>query len=224
MGQKVNPISLRLGINKVWNSRWYGEGKVYVENLFNDIEIRKFIKKELSKAKISNIIIERPNNAKLVLTIHTSTPGIIIGRKGEGMEALTASLRKKFGSETAINVIELKKPDLIAALVADNIATQIEKRISYKRAMKKAVENAMRNGAQGIKIKCSGRLSGAEIARSEGCLEGTVPLHTLRSDIDYAQASANTAYGVIGVQVWISKGEILEHDPMESEKRQLSSY
>ena len=224
MGQKINPISFRLGINKIWQSRWYAEGKSYIDSLKEDIAVRKFLYKELAAAKIDSIILERPNDTKLVVTVRSAAPGIIIGRKGEGIEKLTTKLKKNFGKNISVNIVELKKPDLSAKLVAQNIAAQISNRGSHKRAMKKAIENTMRNGAKGIRVKCSGRLSGAEIARSEGFFEGTVALHTLRNDIDHAKVPAFTSYGVIGVQVWIAKGEILEHDPMASDNRMLSNY
>ena len=210
MGQKTNPIGLRLGIIKSWESRWYSE-KDYSKLLQEDINLRKFLMKKLSTAGISKIIIERP--AKLAnITLHTSRPGVIIGKKGSDIEKLKKSVSKMISGDVNINILEVKKPELDSQLVADNIAQQLEKRVAFRRAMKRAVQSAMRLGAGGIRVNCSGRLGGAEIARTEWYREGRVPLHTLRADVDYAVSRANTTYGICGVKVWIFKGEKFEKD------------
>jgi small subunit ribosomal protein S3 len=210
MGQKVNPIGFRLGIVKGWNSIWYAEGRDYADNLNSDIAVREFIRKKLAHASISRIEIQRPaKNARIV--IHTARPGIVIGKKGEDIDALRKEVANIMGVPVHIGVEEIRKPELDAYLVAENIAGQLVRRIMFRRAMKRAVTNSMRLGAEGIKVKVSGRLNGAEIARSEWYREGRVPLHTLRADIDYGLAEARTTYGVIGVKVWIFKGEIFEH-------------
>jgi len=210
MGQKTNPIGLRLGIIKSWESRWYSE-KDYSKLLQEDINLRKFLMKKLSTAGISKIIIERP--AKLAnITLHTSRPGVIIGKKGSDIEKLKKSISKMVSGEVNINILEVKKPELDSQLVADNIAQQLEKRVAFRRAMKRAVQSAMRLGAGGIRVNCSGRLGGAEIARTEWYREGRVPLHTLRADVDYGVSRANTTYGICGVKVWIFKGEKFERD------------
>ena len=209
MGQKVNPIGFRLGIVKGWNSIWYAEGRDYADNLNADIAVREFIRKKLAHASISRIEIQRPaKNARIV--IHTARPGIVIGKKGEDIDALRKEVANIMGVPVHIGVEEIRKPELDAYLVAENIAGQLVRRIMFRRAMKRAVTNSMRLGAEGIKVKVSGRLNGAEIARSEWYREGRVPLHTLRADIDYGLAEARTTYGVIGVKVWIFKGEIFE--------------
>jgi small subunit ribosomal protein S3 len=209
MGQKVNPIGFRLGIVKGWNSIWYAEGRDYADNLNTDIAVREFIRKKLAHASISRIEIQRPaKNARIV--IHTARPGIVIGKKGEDIDALRKEVANMMGVPVHIGVEEIRKPELDAYLVAENIAGQLVRRIMFRRAMKRAVTNSMRLGAEGIKVKVSGRLNGAEIARSEWYREGRVPLHTLRADIDYGLAEARTTYGVIGVKVWIFKGEIFE--------------
>jgi small subunit ribosomal protein S3 len=209
MGQKVNPIGFRLGIVKGWNSIWYAEGRDYADNLNSDIAVREFIRKKLAHASISRIEIQRPaKNARIV--IHTARPGIVIGKKGEDIDALRKEVANMMGVPVHIGVEEIRKPELDAYLVAENIAGQLVRRIMFRRAMKRAVTNSMRLGAEGIKVKVSGRLNGAEIARSEWYREGRVPLHTLRADIDYGLAEARTTYGVIGVKVWIFKGEIFE--------------
>ena len=209
MGQKVNPIGFRLGIVKGWNSIWYAEGRDYADNLNTDIAVREFIRKKLAHASISRIEIKRPaKNARIV--IHTARPGIVIGKKGEDIDALRKEVANIMGVPVHIGVEEIRKPELDAYLVAENIAGQLVRRIMFRRAMKRAVTNSMRLGAEGIKVKVSGRLNGAEIARSEWYREGRVPLHTLRADIDYGLAEARTTYGVIGVKVWIFKGEIFE--------------
>lgn len=208
MGHKVNPTGIRLGVVKEHNSVWYAEKKDYANKLLNDIQVREFLEKRLEKASVSKIVIERPaQNARI--TIHTARPGIVIGKKGEDVDRLRREVSEKMGVPVHINIEEVRKPDLDAKLVAQNVAGQLERRVMFRRAMKRAVQNAMRQGAKGIKIQVGGRLGGAEIARSEWYREGRVPLHTLRADIDYATYEAHTTYGVIGVKVWIFKGEIL---------------
>ena len=219
MGQKVNPNGLRLGINKTWSSRWYSKIN-YTKLLHEDLEVKKYIEKKLSSASISKVVIERAAK-KLRLTIYSSRPGIIIGKKGADIESLKNKLTKMTNLDVFLDIKEVRKPEVEAKLVAENIATQLEKRISFRRAMKKAVQSSMRLGAKGVKIVCSGRLGGAEIARTEKYHEGSVPLHTLRSDIDYATAEAETTYGICGIKVWINKGEILSKDPYGSEKNQV---
>ena len=219
MGQKVNPNGLRLGINKTWSSRWYSKIN-YTKLLHEDLEVKKYVVNKLSSASISKIVIERAAK-KLRLTIYSSRPGIIIGKKGVDIESLKNKLTKMTDLEVFLDIKEVRKPEVEAKLVAENIATQLEKRISFRRAMKKAVQSSMRLGAKGVKIVCSGRLGGAEIARTEKYHEGSVPLHTLRSDIDYATAEAETTYGICGIKVWINKGEILSKDPYGSEKNQV---
>ena len=219
MGQKVNPNGLRLGINKTWSSRWFAKNN-YSKLLHEDLEVRKYVEKKLASASISKIIIERAAK-KLRLTIYSSKPGIIIGKKGADIESLKKILFKMTNLDVFLDIKEVRKPEVEAKLVAENIATQLEKRISFRRAMKKAIQASMRLGAKGIKIVCSGRLGGAEIARTEKYHEGSVPLHTLRSDIDYATAEAETTYGICGIKVWINKGEILSKDPYGSEKNQV---
>ncbi|WP_248883797.1 30S ribosomal protein S3 [Acidithiobacillus acidisediminis] len=208
MGQKTNPIGLRLGIIKNWNSRWYGKAD-FRDKLLEDIRIRDFIRKRLSGAAISEITVERPARSARI-TLHTARPGVVIGKKGEDIENLRAEVQKRMGIPVHVNVEEIRKPELDAQLVAENVAQQLERRVMFRRAMKRAVTNAMRFGAQGMRINCAGRLGGAEIARTEWYREGRVPLHTLRADIDYGFAEAKTTYGIIGVKVWIFKGEILE--------------
>ncbi|MCM2973646.1 MULTISPECIES: 30S ribosomal protein S3 [Larsenimonas] len=208
MGQKVNPIGIRLGIVKDHTSVWYAEGGAYADKLNNDLQVRRFLEDRLKNASVSRIQIERPaNNARI--TVHTARPGIVIGKKGEDVDRLRRELTEMMGVPVHVNIEEIRKPELDAALVAQNIAGQLERRVMFRRAMKRAVQNAMRLGAKGIKVQLSGRLGGAEIARTEWYREGRVPLHTLRADIDYATYEAHTTYGVIGVKVWIFKGEIL---------------
>ena len=219
MGQKVNPNGLRLGINKTWSSRWYSKTD-YAKLLHEDLEIRKYIQEKLASASISKVIIERAAK-KLRLTVYSSRPGIIIGKKGADIESLKNKLTEMSKLEVYLDIKEVRKPEVEAKLVAENIASQLEKRISFRRAMKKAVQSAMRLGAKGVKVVCSGRLGGAEIARTEKYHLGSVPLHTLRSDIDYATAEAETTYGICGIKVWINKGEILTKDPYGSEKSQI---
>ena len=219
MGQKVNPNGLRLGINKTWSSRWYSKTD-YAKLLHEDLEIKKYIQKKLASASISKVIIERAAK-KLRLTIYSSRPGIIIGKKGADIESLKNKLMEMSKLEVYLDIKEVRKPEVEAKLVAENIASQLEKRISFRRAMKKAVQSAMRLGAKGVKVVCSGRLGGAEIARTEKYHLGSVPLHTLRSDIDYATAEAETTYGICGIKVWINRGEILSKDPYGSENNQI---
>ncbi|MEM7543658.1 MAG: 30S ribosomal protein S3 [Pseudomonadota bacterium] len=208
MGQKVHPYGIRLGVIKDWTSTWYADTGRYAEYLNDDLEVRDYLRKKLSHASVSRIQIERPaNNARII--IHTARPGIVIGKKGEDIEALRKQVSAMMGSPAHISVEEIRKPELDALLVAESIAQQLERRIMFRRAMRRAVTNAMRIGAEGIKVNVAGRLNGAEIARSEWYREGRVPLHTLRADIDYGTAEANTTYGVIGVKVWIFKGEIV---------------
>ena len=218
MGQKVNPNGLRLGINKTWDSRWFASKKDYAKLLHEDLKIREFIMDKLSAAGISRVVIERPAQ-KARVTIYSARPGVVIGKKGQDIDSLKNQLQKITGSEVSLNIVEVRKPELDATLVADSIAQQLEKRVSVRRAMKRAVQSALRLGAQGIRITCGGRLGGAEIARVEWYREGRVPLHTLRADVDYGTATAHTAYGCCGIKVWIFKGEIMAHDPMASEKR-----
>jgi len=217
MGQKVNPIGLRLGINRTWDSRWFA-GKDYGEMLHDDLKLREFLNKRLKQAGVSRIVIERPAKRARV-TIHTARPGVVIGKKGADIEKLRQDLSKMTGGDVNLNIVEIRKPEIDAKLVAENIAQQLERRVAFRRAMKRAVQNAMRLGAQGIRINCSGRLGGAEIARTEWYREGRVPLHTLRADIDYGEATAHTTYGACGVKVWIFKGEVMAHDPMAQDKR-----
>ena len=220
MGQKVNPIGLRLGINRTWDSRWYANTGEYGKLLHEDIKIRKYLEKELKQAAISKVVIERPHK-KCRVTIHAARPGLIIGKKGADIEKLRKKLTEMTKSETHLNIVEVRKPEIDATLVAQSIAQQLERRIAFRRAMKRAVQSAMRLGAEGIRINCSGRLGGAEIARLEWYREGRVPLHTLRADVDYGTATAFTTYGTCGIKAWIFKGEILEHDPTASERRLL---
>ncbi|WP_380786051.1 30S ribosomal protein S3 [Sphingomonas sp. R86521] len=212
MGQKSNPIGLRLQINRTWDSRWYAEGADYGRLLLEDLKIRAFIFKTLPQAAISKVVIERP--AKLArISIFAARPGVIIGKKGADIEKLRSTIGKMTSSTVSLNIVEIRKPEVDAKLVAQGIADQLERRIAFRRAMKRAVQSAMRLGAEGIRVGCGGRLGGAEIARSESYREGRVPLHTLRANIDYAEATAHTSYGVCGVKVWVFKGEILGNDP-----------
>ncbi len=207
MGQKINPIGFRLSVQKNWSSRWYASSQNFPAMLQSDIKVREFLNKKLSGAAISRIMIERPaKNAKI--TIHSARPGVVIGKKGEDIESLRTSLQGLMGVPVHLNIEEVRKPELDATLIAQSIAQQLEKRVMFRRAMKRAMQNAMRLGAQGIKIMSSGRLNGIEIARTEWYREGRVPLHTLRADIDYGVAEASTTYGIIGIKVWVFKGEI----------------
>ncbi|MCG8487180.1 MAG: 30S ribosomal protein S3 [Candidatus Thiodiazotropha sp.] len=207
MGQKVHPTGIRLGIVKDWTSKWYADSKEYATLLNNDLEVRDYLKKRLSQASVSRIQIDRPaNNAHI--TVHTARPGLVIGKKGEDIDALRSEVSAMMGIPVHMSIEEIRKPELDAQLVGESIAQQLERRVMFRRAMKRAVQNAMRLGAEGIKVHISGRLNGAEIARSEWYREGRVPLHTLRADIDYGFAEANTTYGIIGVKVWVFKGEV----------------
>jgi len=217
MGHKVHPTGIRLGITKDWTSKWYADSKSYPQFLHTDLAVREFLRKRLANASVSRIQIERPaKNARI--TIHSGRPGLVIGKKGEDIERLRREVTKMMGIPVHINIEEVRKPELDATLVAQNIAQQLERRIMFRRAMKRAVGNAMRLGAQGIKVNVGGRLNGSEIARSEWYREGRVPLHTLRADIDYGFAEANTTYGIIGVKVWVFKGEIWGGEPVAEEQ------
>src|SRR5919198_1242137 len=218
MGQKVNPVGLRLGINRTWDSRWYANTKGYAPLLHEDLKLRKYLHERLAQAGVSRIVIERPTK-KARITIHTARPGVVIGKKGADIEKLRSDLSKMTGGEVHLNIVEIRKPEIDSRLVAENIAQQLERRVAFRRAMKRAVQSAMRLGAHGIRINCGGRLGGAEIARVEWDRGSRVPLHTLRADIDYGQATAKTTYGTCGVKVWVFKGEILAHDPMAQDKR-----
>ncbi len=222
MGQKVNPIGLRLGINRTWDSRWFARKGEYSRLLYEDIKICGWLMKQLKQAAVSKIVIERPHK-KCRVTIHSARPGVVIGKKGADIDKLRKAVTKMTDSEVIINIVEIRKPELDAHLVADSIGQQLERRVAFRRAMKRAVQSAMRLGAGGIRINCSGRLGGNEIARMEWYREGRVPLHTLRADVDYGTATAFTTYGTCGVKVWIFKGEILEHDPMAQDKRLAES-
>jgi len=222
MGQKVSPIGLRLGINRTWDSRWYADKKSYGDLIHEDLKIRNYLLDRLKNAGVSRIVIERPHK-KCRVTIYTARPGVVIGKKGSDIEKLRQKLQEMSSSETVLNIVEIRKPEVDATLVAENIAQQLERRASFRRAMKRAMQTAMRMGALGIRVNCAGRLGGAEIARTEWYREGRVPLHTLRADIDYGVATARTTYGAIGIKVWIFKGEIMDHDPMASEKRLVDS-
>ena len=217
MGHKVNPIGLRLGINRTWDSRWFA-GSDYAKLLHSDVKLREALKERLKGAGVAKVVIERPAKKPRV-TIHAARPGVVIGKKGADIEVLRKDMTKLAGAEVALNILEIRKPELDATLVADSIAQQLERRVAFRRAMKRAVQSAMRLGAGGIRINCSGRLGGAEIARMEWYREGRVPLHTLRADIDYGVATAKTTYGTCGVKVWIFKGEIMAHDPSAQDKR-----
>jgi len=222
MGHKSNPIGLRLQINRTWDSRWYAEGRSYASMLEEDLKMRKFIMESLPQAAISKVVIERP--AKLCrVSIYAARPGVIIGKKGADIEKLRSQLAKMTGSEVKLNIVEIRKPEIDAKLVAQGVADQLIRRIAFRRAMKRAVQSALRLGAEGIKITCGGRLGGAEIARVEWYREGRVPLHTLRANIDYAEAEALTAYGIIGIKCWIFKGEILGHDPLAQDRLMMEA-
>ena len=218
MGNKVNPIGMRLQVNRTWDSRWFANTKEYGDLLLEDVKIREFIREECKQAGVARIIIERPHK-KCRVTIHTARPGVIIGKKGADIETLRKKIAAMTDSELHLNIVEVRKPELDAHLVGESIAQQLERRVSFRRAMKRAVQNAMRMGALGIRVNVSGRLGGAEIARTEWYREGRVPLHTLRADIDYANVEATTPYGIIGIKVWIFKGEIMEHDPQARDRK-----
>ena len=222
MGNKSSAIGLRLQINRTWDSRWFAEGQDYGRLLLEDLKMRKYVMDSLPQAAISKVVIERP--AKLCrVSIYAARPGVIIGKKGTDIEKLKQTLGKMTSSEVSLNIVEIRKPEVDARLVAQGICDQLERRIAFRRAMKRAVQSAMRLGAEGIRINCGGRLGGAEIARSEWYREGRVPLHTLRGNVDYAEAQAHTAYGVCGVKVWVFKGEILGHDPMAQDRIMMES-
>lgn len=222
MGHKTSPIGLRLQINRTWDSRWFAKGDDYGNLLLEDLRIREFIVKHHAQAAISKVVIERP--AKLCrVSIYAARPGVIIGKKGADIEKLRKQIAQMTRSDVSLNIVEIRKPEIDAKLVAQGVADQLERRIAFRRAMKRAVQSALRLGAEGIKITCSGRLGGAEIARTEWYREGRVPLHTLRGNVDYAEAQAHTAYGVCGVKVWIFKGEILGHDPMAQDRLMMES-
>jgi small subunit ribosomal protein S3 len=217
MGQKVNPIGLRLGINRTWDSRWFAR-KDYGALLHDDLKLRKFLDGRLTQAAVAKILIERAAR-RTRITLHSARPGVVIGKKGADIDKLRSDLAKITKSEVSLNIVEIRKPEIDAKLIADGIAQQLERRVAFRRAMKRAVQSAMRFGAQGIRINCGGRLGGAEIARMEWYREGRVPLHTLRADIDFGTSTAKTTYGTCGVKVWVFKGEILAHDPMAQDKK-----
>jgi small subunit ribosomal protein S3 len=217
MGHKVNPIGLRLGINRTWDSRWYAS-RDYADLLHEDLRIRRYLFDKLKQAGVSRVVIERPAK-RARITIYTARPGVVIGKKGQDIEKLRQDLSKRAGVDVHLNIVEVRKPEIDAKLVADNIAQQLERRVAFRRTMKRAVQSAIRLGAEGIRINCGGRLGGAEIARVEWYREGRVPLHTLRAEIDYGESTAQTTYGCCGVKVWVFKGEVLAHDPMAQDKR-----
>lgn len=219
MGQKVNPISMRLGVNRTWESRWFASKGDYAGLLHEDLKIRDALMRDLRQAGVARVVIERPHK-KCRVTIHSARPGVIIGKKGADIEKLKSKIASMTNSEVVVNIVEVRKPEVDAQLVAESIAQQLERRVGFRRAMKRAVQSAMRLGALGIRINCGGRLGGAEIARTEWYREGRVPLHTLRANIDYGVAEAMTAYGICGVKIWIFKGEIMEHDPMARDRRE----
>lgn len=219
MGQKVNPIGMRLGVNRTWESRWYASKGDYAGLLHEDLKIRDTLMRDLRQAGVARVVIERPHK-KCRVTIHSARPGVIIGKKGADIEKLKSKIASMTDSEVVVNIVEVRKPEVDAQLVAESIAQQLERRVGFRRAMKRAVQSAMRLGALGIRINCGGRLGGAEIARTEWYREGRVPLHTLRANIDYGVAEAMTAYGICGVKIWIFKGEIMEHDPMARDRRE----
>ena len=222
MGQKSSPIGLRLQINRTWDSRWYADRGDYGRLLLEDLKIRQYVLKTHPQAAISKVVIERP--AKLCrVSIYAARPGVIIGKKGADIEKLKQAIGRMTKSEVSLNIVEIRKPEIDARLIAQGIADQLERRVAFRRAMKRAVQSAQRLGAEGIKITCGGRLGGAEIARSETYREGKVPLHTLRANVDYAEAQAHTAYGVCGIKVWVYKGEILGHDPMAQDRLMMES-
>ena len=222
MGHKVNPIGLRLGINRTWDSRWYAGKNEYGQLLHEDAKIREELHDALKQAAVSRIVIERPHK-KCRVTIHSARPGVVIGKKGADIDKLRKRVADITASDVVINIVEIRKPELDATLVAESIAQQLERRVAFRRAMKRAVQSALRLGAEGIRITCSGRLGGAEIARMEWYREGRVPLHTLRGNVDYAEAEAHTAYGVCGVKVWVFKGEIFAHDPLAQDRLMMEA-
>ncbi len=218
MGQKVNPIGLRLGINRTWDSRWFANDQNYAGLLHEDLKLREYLHTRLAQAGVSRVVIERPAK-KARVTIHTARPGVVIGKKGADIEKLRVDVARMTKADVHLNIVEIRKPEIDAKLVAENIAQQLMRRVAFRRAMKRAVQSAIRLGAEGIRINCGGRLGGAEIARMEWYREGRVPLHTLRADVDYGTATARTTYGTCGVKVWVFKGEIMAHDPMAQDKR-----
>ena len=217
MGQKVNPIGIRVGINRTWDSRWYA-GKEYADTLVEDLKLRQYIHDRLKPAGISKVLVERAAQNTRV-TIYTARPGLIIGRKGSDIEKLRRDLSKRAKGDVSLNIVEIRKPEIDAQLVAEGVAQQLERRVSFRRAMKRAVQGALRTGAQGVRVAVSGRLGGADIARTEWYREGRVPLHTLRADLDFGTAEADTTYGIIGVKIWLYKGDIMVNDPMARDKR-----
>ncbi len=221
MGQKVNPIGMRLNINRTWDSRWFANKRDYGRLLHEDLRIRKFLKQQLKQAGVSKIVIERPHK-KCRVTIYSARPGVVIGKKGADIEKLRRQVTSMTSDEVVLNIVEIRKPETDATLIAENIAQQLERRVSFRRALKRGLQQATRMGAQGVRINAAGRLGGAEIARTEWYREGRVPLHTLRADIDYGFAEADTTYGIIGIKVWVYKGEVIERDPMAHEKRMTS--
>ena len=221
MGQKINPIGLRVGINRTWDSRWYA-GRDYADKLVEDLKLREYIREHLKAAGVSKVIIERAAK-NIKVTVHTARPGVIIGKKGADIDKLRQALSKRAGGDVGLNIVEVRKPEIDAQLVAEGVAQQLERRVSFRRAMKRAVQSALRFGGQGIRINVSGRLGGTDIARMEWYREGRVPLHTLRADVDYGTAEALTTFGIIGVKIWIYKGDIMEHDPMAREKKMQDS-
>ncbi|MGH7066809.1 MAG: 30S ribosomal protein S3 [Acetobacteraceae bacterium] len=218
MGHKVNPIGLRVGINRTWDSRWYANDADYARLLHEDLRLRSHLKGRLTGAGVSRVVIERPAKKPRV-TIYVARPGVVIGKKGQDIDVLRKNLAAMAKTDVALNIVEIRKPEIDATLVAENVAQQLERRVAFRRAMKRAVQSAMRLGAQGIRIQCGGRLGGAEIARVEWYREGRVPLHTLRADVDFGTATAKTTYGTCGVKVWVFKGEIMAHDPMAQDRR-----
>jgi len=217
MGQKVNPIGIRVGINRTWDSRWFDD-RNYADKLIQDLELRKYVQEKLKAAGISKVVIERAAKNTRV-TVYTARPGVIIGKKGADIETLRKELSKRAGNDVALNIVEIRKPELDAQLVAEGVCQQLERRVSFRRAMKRAVQSALRMGALGIRLNVAGRLGGADIARTEWYREGRVPLHTLRADMDYGFAEALTTYGIIGVKVWLYKGDVMSHDPSARDKK-----
>jgi len=217
MGQKIKPIGLRLGINRTWDSRWYAD-RNYAELIHEDLALRNYLMEKLKSAAISRVVIERPAG-RARISIYAGRPGLIIGKKGQDIESLRKELANRVGTEVSLNIVEVRKPEIDAKLIAESIAQQLERRVAFRRAMKRAVQSAMRLGALGVRINCAGRLGGAEIARTEWYREGRVPLHTLRAEGDYGEGTAHTTYGACGIKVWVFKGEVMTHDPMAQDKR-----
>jgi len=217
MGQKIKPIGLRLGINRTWDSRWYAD-RNYAELIHEDLALRNYLMEKLKSAAISRVVIERPAG-RARISIYAGRPGLIIGKKGQDIESLRKELANRVGTEVSLNIVEVRKPEIDAKLIAESIAQQLERRVAFRRAMKRAVQSAMRLGALGVRINCAGRLGGAEIARTEWYREGRVPLHTLRAEVDYGEGTAHTTYGACGIKVWVFKGEVMTHDPMAQDKR-----